>query len=112
MKTKDTPSSLTRRIGNTLRLAACLILVAGVAPVRADVTVAQYNYDVPGDYSYAITYMPDFDQRRYGLANNGNMHCVPTSTMNMFAYAAHFGFPDLLPGPGDWTHLDDIPPFD
>ncbi|MDP1660878.1 MAG: hypothetical protein Q8L55_03090, partial [Phycisphaerales bacterium] len=41
--------------------------------------------------------VPDFDQRRSGLANNGNMHCVPTSHANMLAYISDHGFPPVFP---------------
>jgi len=30
------------------------------------------------------------------------MYCVPVANMNMLAYAANFGFPDLAPFPGFW----------
>lgn len=104
MKSPNVFASRLRRTSSGL--AASLLLGAAALPSRADVVDAEFDYQTPGLYSYAISYMPDFDQRRAGLASNGSMHCVPTSMMNMFGYAAHFGFPDLLPGPGDWTHLE------
>jgi hypothetical protein len=36
--------------------------------------------------------VPDLDQRRSGLANSGNNHCVPTSHINMLAYINDHGF--------------------
>jgi hypothetical protein len=104
MKSNDTSSSFARRIRKTIRTTACLILAAGVAPVRADVTVAEYSG--PGDFSCAVEFMTDIDQRRSGLPNNGSSHCAPASVMNLFAYASNFGFPELLPGPGLWSGAD------
>ncbi|MGD9690776.1 MAG: hypothetical protein AB7K52_14500 [Phycisphaerales bacterium] len=49
--------------------------------------------------------IPDFDQRRAGLAGDGGMHCVPTSCMNLYAYAANHGVPNAtvgFPGPRNW----------
>lgn len=101
MKTNNTSSLFTRRIGKTLRTAAGLILAAGISPVRADVTVAEYSG--PGNFNYTVEFMTDIDQKRSGLPNNGSKHCAPASVMNLFAYAANFGFPELLPGPGVWS---------
>ena len=63
-----------------------------------------------GDYAgYAITNMPDIDQRRttiepltLGLPKDGAMYCVPTAAMNLTAYIANHGFPGVGPGPGNW----------
>jgi len=49
-----------------------------------------------------VTGMPDFDQRRAGLANDGNAHCVPTASINMLAYIANHGFPAMMDGPRSW----------
>lgn len=79
-------------------------LLAG--PALGDVITADWNHNT--SFSYEITHMPDLDQRRqegagvFGLPGNGSMYCVPTSTMNMFIYAANHGFPNVLPGPGNW----------
>src|SRR5690606_9340686 len=51
---------------------------------------------------YRIDHMPDLDQKRSGLDGNGGYHCVPTATMNILAYAANHGFPDVDPGPKYW----------
>ncbi|HYC99620.1 MAG TPA: GC-type dockerin domain-anchored protein, partial [Phycisphaerales bacterium] len=55
--------------------------------------------------------MPDFDQRREGLAGNGSNHCVPTAHCNMLAYIADHGFAPMFPGVShSWNPLeyDDI----
>jgi len=92
------------------RLAAVLAACAGagaVAPAaRANVTNASW-IDV-NNYHFRVIHMPDLDQRRVpgdsvlGLPGNGSMYCVPTATMNLFIYAANHGFPDMLPGPGNY----------
>ena len=46
--------------------------------------------------------MPDFDQKRSVLPNDGRMYCVPTATTNALAYITNHGYPDLLDGPRDW----------
>ncbi|MGE3108463.1 MAG: GC-type dockerin domain-anchored protein [Phycisphaerales bacterium] len=71
------------------RVAACL-LVAGIAGSAS----AQCNIFRNG--------IPDFDQRRSALPNNGGMYCVPTSAINQMAYIANHGVPGLLSGPRNW----------
>ena len=80
---------------------ASVIITPWVAEsASAQVVAAYYNGD--GDFGYDIQSMSDIDQRRATLPNDGNFYCVPTATMNLFAYAANFGYPDLPPGPGFW----------
>jgi len=76
-------------------------IVLGALPIQSaqcDIIVAEWTDDE--HFSYQVQYMPDLDQKRGELADDGSVHCVPTSTMNMFAYAAEWGFEDLPPGPG------------
>ena len=83
------------------RTAVCLaVSCLATAHVRADVTTAEWFSDT--DYEFRVAFMPDLDQRRAGLPANGSLHCVPTSSMNLFAYAADWGFPQVDPGPGVW----------
>jgi hypothetical protein len=49
-------------------------------------------------YVAGWTQMPDFDQVRNGLGNDGKMYCVPTSALNMMAYIARHGYPEIGPG--------------
>ncbi|MDZ4832024.1 MAG: hypothetical protein SGJ09_17745 [Phycisphaerae bacterium] len=74
----------------TLTCAATTLLgIAGTA--HADVTDNLFfNSTI---YDYRITYMTDIDQRRTGLGADGAMYCVPTSSLNLFCYAANHGFP-------------------
>ncbi|MBX3367564.1 MAG: hypothetical protein KF912_09680 [Phycisphaeraceae bacterium] len=46
--------------------------------------------------------VPDFDQRRTGLSNNGGMHCVPTSFTNIRGYIANNGYGNIMSGPRNW----------
>ncbi len=69
---------------------------------QADGQVTASAYNGPGDFAYDVHSMPDLDQKRNGLPNDGSMYCIPTSCMNLCAFAANFGFPGLGPGPGFW----------
>ncbi len=77
----------------------------GTPPARANLIV---NYISDANFSVQITHMPDLDQRRaaasgiVGLPGNGSMYCVPTATLNTILYAANHGFPQVMPGPGNW----------
>ncbi len=81
-------------------IAASLATVSMAADTHADVQDAIYI--VPEAFSYKIRHMPDLDQRRFVLPGLGGMYCVPTATMNLFAYAANHGFPTLSPGARNW----------
>ncbi len=82
-------------IGSSLVLAAF-----AAAPAHADVTNAAYISN--GVFDYRVVHMPDLDQRRNGLSNSGANHCVPTSTINLFCYAANHGYPFIEPGAANW----------
>ena len=95
---------MTRSIIN-LRIAAQMFLAAGLAlcasvPAAADVDV---DWVHEGLYQVRITNVPDFDQLRDTLPNNGSYYCAPTSAVNWAAYFANHGLPDLPPGPGYWA---------
>ena len=79
-------------------MAAGLSLSASAAS-RADVDVDWVNEEL---YQFEITHVPDLDQVRVGLPNNGLAYCAPTSAVNWAAYFANHGLPDLPPGPGYW----------
>jgi hypothetical protein len=88
---------MNTRFNLITRAAALLTLMPDG---RANVLDARF--DGTGDFSYGIEFMTDLDQRRAGLPGDGKAFCVPASAMNLFAYAANFGFPQLFPGPGLW----------
>ena len=81
--------------------AAFVLLAAVAAPLLAQAPL-------PPRTRWA---MPDFDQRREGLANNGSNHCVPTAHSNMLAYIADHGYTPLFPGvshswnPGEYNDI-------
>jgi hypothetical protein len=96
-----------RTIGIRAGLTAAVITAAGaVAPAAASVEGFYIN---SSGYSYRAWGMPDFDQVRatgpgaFGLPNSGLMYCVPTATLNLMAYIANHGFPNVMdPGPQNW----------
>ena len=88
-----------------LRATATCSLVVGIVLGLAGRAAGQITaavYEGPGDFAYDVQSMPDLDQRRSGLDFDGSMYCVPTACMNLCAFAANFGFPELGPGPGLW----------
>ncbi|MBX3372374.1 MAG: hypothetical protein KF817_00935 [Phycisphaeraceae bacterium] len=74
------------------------------------------HYASTTSYGFNVKHMPDFDQRRLqtesvpGLPNSGNMYCAPASVMNICAYIAAHGFPEVPPGYQIWQnrHTYDI----
>jgi hypothetical protein len=68
-------------------LVVCLGAAAGSAHGQCNV----YRWNVP-----------DFDQKRNGLAGDGGMYCVPTSATNWMAYIANHGYSPMMSGPRDW----------
>lgn len=83
-----------------------LSLALGSLPAHADwISQLYVNKNL---YDVAVSGMPDLDQRRSsapgltGLPGDGGMHCVPTSAINVLAYAAAHGFPFLPPGVANW----------
>jgi hypothetical protein len=79
---------------------AAAALFGGSGAASADIVQAVW---APLYCRYRITDMPDYDQiRLWGLPANGHMSCVPTSVMNLFGYAAHHGYPNVLPGTTDY----------
>ncbi|MGP1346236.1 MAG: hypothetical protein ACTS3F_06160 [Phycisphaerales bacterium] len=113
--TKHRPSaSDPARLGvNTALTAAALAALAGIATPAAQANVVKAAWANAQTYIYEIKHMPDFDQRRVaadgvlGLPNNGGMYCVPTSAINLMAYAANHGFPAIDPGDQAWYIVND-----
>jgi hypothetical protein len=46
--------------------------------------------------------VPDFDQKRNALPNDGKMYCVPTSFTNLRGYIANHGYGNIMGGGGNW----------
>jgi hypothetical protein len=74
-----------------------VLLVATAA--RADFEGAYANAST---WYFEISHVPDLDQKRTALPNDGRNHCVPTSAINWMAYFANHGLPSLPPGDGNW----------
>ncbi|MBL9147141.1 MAG: hypothetical protein JNM94_00460 [Phycisphaerae bacterium] len=87
---------------STARLAGSLAAVVAALPASTALANITINYASSTNYTYLVSKVPDFDQRRATLPNNGNMYCVPTSATNWMAYIANHGYPELQPGPGNW----------
>lgn len=87
---------------STMRTTSLAIVIAAFASASAHADVVTSYWVNTGTFEYRVSHMPDLDQVRTGLSNTGYNHCVPTSTMNLFAYAANHGYPFFAPGPGNW----------
>ena len=88
----------------TLGLCAAMAMCSGGA--QATVYTSYTDAQV---YSWRVTNMPDFDQRRSmcsgipGLPFNGAMYSAPAATLNIAAYVANHGYPSVAPGVGIWA---------
>lgn len=85
--------------------AASGLAIAAAPQAPANIVKAQWFFST---WNYQIKHVPDFDQKRIpwpgvpGLPLDGSMFCVPTSAVNLFAYAANHGFPMVEPGDKAW----------
>ncbi|MEM9065989.1 MAG: GC-type dockerin domain-anchored protein [Planctomycetota bacterium] len=96
------------------RNAHALVFAAGCALAHTPAAGNIYGkFNGVNDMTWWVTGLTDFDQVRDfrpvdipfaplpaspGLPGDGAMYCVPTATLNMYAYAARHGYPGLLPG--------------
>ena len=78
--------------------------IAAAALTSATLGDITITYTDDEHYSVVIDGMPDFDQVRVGLEQNGVGHCVPTVLTDFAAYAAAHGYPTLSPGAQSWTY--------
>ncbi|MHC4977076.1 MAG: hypothetical protein ACYTF7_10805, partial [Planctomycetota bacterium] len=82
-------------------LARLLATLTGCSAALTLAPMAHANHTSGGSGTISWAkwiHMPDFDQRRSALPNNGGMYCVPTSTTNIFAYLSRHGYPMAYPG--------------
>ncbi|MCA9286046.1 MAG: dockerin type I repeat-containing protein [Phycisphaerales bacterium] len=87
------------------RVAIALALAGGIgSTLLGNVVVNQWNG--PTSFHHQRINVPDQDQVRVGLPNEGKCYCVPTSTMNVLMYVANHGYPQVTPGPGDYSGYD------
>lgn len=77
-----------------------VLLILGAVPAAWANWSGSYISD--SQFSVNFSQVPDLDQRRSTLPNNGAMYCVPTSAMNWMAYIANHGYPNMAPFPHDW----------
>jgi hypothetical protein len=89
----------TSTVRGVTPLLAALAAFSGSTAALGNITI---TYASSTNYSYLVSKVPDFDQRRATLPNDGNMYCVPTSATNWMAYIANHGYPELDPGTGNW----------
>lgn len=88
-----------RRSRPMLLAAAATTLVS--TTLLGNVTVNQWTDS--NHFHHKRVGVPDQDQKRVGLPNSGSCYCVPTSVMNMLIYIANHGYPQVTPGPGDYS---------
>ncbi len=94
-----------KRTTTTIALCAAITSMGPCRSSDADVSGWWQNNS---NFSWSVSGMPDFDQSRlsttgiFGLPDGGSVHCVPTSSMNLFAYAAAHGYPWIDPGNNNW----------
>ena len=86
----------------TVTAVALGLMASQLAGGRAATADVDFAFGSETLYQFEVTHVPDFDQRRSGLGNMGNSHCVPSSAMNWLAHFAAHGVPSLAPGDG-WS---------
>ncbi|MHC4990310.1 MAG: hypothetical protein ACYTGC_04950, partial [Planctomycetota bacterium] len=86
--------SVPIRATGLLAMAVATSLLS--APATADLNTW---YESASRHGFSVTHLPDLDQRRDALANDGDFYCVPTSSINWMCYIANHGWPDVAPGP-------------
>ena len=85
--------------------AVFLSAVAGAPPARAAGGCTAEFGVTDGDsgspaYHFERCGVPDFDQIRSGLVNDGKMYCAPTAAVDWLHYLANRGASSVMPGPG------------
>lgn len=78
----------------------CRLFAAAVLAMSAGTSLAGGICD-----SVFLPGLPDFDQKRSVLPNDGKMYCVPTAWTNTLGFLANNGYPDAMFGvwgPQDW----------
>ncbi|HMN96765.1 MAG TPA: dockerin type I domain-containing protein [Phycisphaerales bacterium] len=78
-------------------VAGCALAIAAAAPANVVIN----TWSSSSEFHHRRIGVPDQDQIRAGLPNEGICYCVPTSVMNLLMYIANHGFPQVVPGPGN-----------
>ncbi|MCH2134780.1 MAG: hypothetical protein MK116_13640 [Phycisphaerales bacterium] len=101
-------TSALGRLG--LRLGVITLFTPGLLLPTATAGVQWAEWTDADNHFYAVSAMPDFDQRRanddpdkVGFPANGSMYCAPTASANALAYVATHGFPEIDPGVAAWS---------
>lgn len=84
-------------IPTPIRLLALVGAVSAVHSV-AHAEIAFTNYVDANTFAYVVLDMPDVDQQRSDLPNNGACYCGPASNFDVLGYVSAHGFPHLGPG--------------
>ncbi|HYF26820.1 MAG TPA: hypothetical protein VD931_13850 [Baekduia sp.] len=111
MNQHTAPTTTSRRRAARRWVAAVAVATgalagaAGAPAAQADFTLGCITGTSVNDADYRYTYnhcrLPDIDQRRHNLQNEGRAHCVPTAFMNALSWLARNGYPNLAPGAVD-----------
>ena len=82
------------------RIAPFAVGLACAFGLGNDPAVGKWEAAYSSSTQYVVewTQMPDFDQVRTGLPNDGYMYCVPTAAFNVMTYIARHGYPGVAPG--------------
>lgn len=80
------------------------------ASLSADIYSSFTSADTHG---YIVEDMPDFDQKRVELPNEGSCYCGPAAIANLLGYVSTHGYPGVAPGVpatswSDPTDYDDL----
>jgi len=64
-------------------------------------------------YSAWVSNMPDLDQRRSLLRQQGQNYCGPAAASNLLTFIANNGYPEVEPGwvPNAWHPVPEVPPL-
>lgn len=86
------------RLTTGLRATAVLAAATIVSAPEARAEIAYASYTDASTFAFLVQDMPDFDQVRNTLPNNGNCYCGPASTTDLLGYVATHGYDDIDPG--------------
>ncbi len=87
---------------------AMIAALAGTVSYHANADIYSHYVD-RNTHGYIVENMPDFDQRRRELPNNGDCYCGPAAISNLLGYVSTHGFSEVDPGIPEtsWASPDD-----
>ncbi len=98
--------STARPAGRPPRSAPLACLLAGCAASLAAANVVVNDWTNGTHFHHKRSGVPDQDQIRVGLPNQGACYCAPTSFVNTMLYAATHGYPSIAFGDVDYSGYD------